>query len=172
MRKLYWFALLFISINLSAQNDPEQKLKELQIVLPEMSVPVANYVKFVQSGKLLFLSGHGPRNAKGELITGRVGENLDIQQGYDAAKACAIDLIATLKAATGGDLRKVKRIVRVFGLVNSTNSFTDQPKVLNGCSDLLVGVFGEKGRHVRTAVGANVLPNNIAVEVELIAEIE
>ncbi len=111
MRKLILLSLFFISLDVCAQNDPEQKLKELQIRLPEMSNPAGTYVKFVQSGKLLFLSGHGPKNEKGELITGRVGETLTLQQGYDAAKACAIELIATLKAATGGDLRKIKRIL-------------------------------------------------------------
>jgi enamine deaminase RidA (YjgF/YER057c/UK114 family) len=163
---------LFLTTQMQAQQDPEAQLKSLNLVLPAMSAPVANYVKYVQSGKLVFLSGHGPRNAQGELITGKLGETLTIEQGYEAARVCALDLLATLKTAAGGDLRKVKRIVKVFGLVNCTSTFTDQPKVINGCSDLLVKIFGENGKHARAAVGTNALPNNIAVEIELVAELE
>jgi enamine deaminase RidA (YjgF/YER057c/UK114 family) len=173
MKKPLFFFLLFLSgLDLLAQSDPESKLKELGISLPVMSKPVANYVKYVQTGKLIYLSGHGPKNSKGEDITGKVGDGATIEQGYEAARACAIQLISTLKDATGGDLKKVKRIVKVLGMVNCTPGFTDQPKVMNGCSDLLVAVFGEKGKHARSAVGMNALPNNIMVEIEMIVEVE
>ncbi len=166
------FLIVLSGFDLLAQSDPESKLKELGISLPVMSKPVANYVKYVQTGKLIYLSGHGPKNSKGEDITGKVGAGTSIDQGYDAARACAIQLISTLKDATGGDLKKVKRIVKVLGMVNCTPDFTDQQKVMNGCSDLLVAVFGEKGKHARSAVGMNALPNNIVVEIEMIVEIE
>jgi enamine deaminase RidA (YjgF/YER057c/UK114 family) len=169
---LFLFLILLSSFDLLAQSDPESKLKELGISLPVMSKPVANYVKYVQTGKLIYLSGHGPKNSKGEDIAGKVGEGTSIEQGYDAARACAIQLISTLKDATGGDLKKVKHIVKVLGMVNCTPGFTDQPKVINGCSDLLVAVFGERGKHARSAVGMNALPNNIVVEIEMIVEVE
>ena len=173
MKKLLFFFLIFLSgLDLLAQSDPESKLKELGISLPVMSKPVANYVKYVQTGKLIYLSGHGPKNSKGEDITGKVGDGATIEQGYEAARACAIQLISTLKDATGGDLKKVKRVVKILGMVNCTAGFTDQPKVMNGCSDLLVAVFGEKGKHARSAVGMNALPNNIMVEIEMIVEVE
>jgi enamine deaminase RidA (YjgF/YER057c/UK114 family) len=173
MKFLTGFFLLFFSAHiLCAQSDPESKLKELGITLPVMSKPVANYVKYVQTGKLIYLSGHGPKNNTGEDITGKVGYFLSIEEGYLAARACTIQLLSTLKEATGGDLKKVKRIVKVFGMVNCTPDFTDHPKVMNGCSDLLVAVFGEKGKHARSAVGMNALPNNIVVEIEMIVEVE
>jgi len=169
---LFFFSVLLSSVCVCAQSDPESKLKELGISLPEMSKPVANYVKYVQTGKLIYLSGHGPKNNKGEDITGKVGDGTSIEQGYDAAKACGIQLLATLKDATGGDLKKVRRIVKVLGMVNCVPGFTDQPKVINGFSDLMVAVFGEKGKHARSAVGMNALPNNIVVEIEMIVEVE
>jgi enamine deaminase RidA (YjgF/YER057c/UK114 family) len=168
---LFLFFIFLGSISFS-QSDPDAKLKELGISLPEMSKPVANYVKYVQAGKLIYLSGHGPKNNKGEDITGKLGDGISIEQGYEAARACSIQLLATLKEATGGDLKHVKRIVKILGMVNCTNTFTDQPKVMNGCSDLLVAVFGEKGKHARSAVGMNALPNNIVVEIEMIVEVE
>ncbi|HET9055594.1 MAG TPA: RidA family protein [Chitinophagaceae bacterium] len=155
----------------SAQNSPEEKLKELGINLPQPTKPIANYVKFVRTGNLLFLSGHGPGKPDGTDITGKVGKELTIEQGYEAAKITGINLLATLKDAVG-DLKKVKRIVKVLGLVNCTETFTAQPKVINGFSDLMVAVFGEKGKHARSAVGAYALPNNIAVEIEMIVEVE
>jgi enamine deaminase RidA (YjgF/YER057c/UK114 family) len=173
MKSILFFFLFFLSIaDILAQSDPESRLKEMGITLPEMSKPVANYVKYVQTGKLIYLSGHGPKNSKGEDISGKVGDGTTIDQGYEAARACAIQMLSTLKGATGGDLRKVKRIVKVFGMVNCTTGFTDQPKVMNGCSDLLVAVFGEKGKHARSAVGMHALPNNIVVEIEMIVEVE
>lgn len=169
----YILLLVFVltSVTVTAQQE-EQKLKELGLQLPPASKPIANYVKYVRTGNLLFLAGHGPTKADGTNITGKVGKDLTIEQGYEAAKITALSLIATLKDALGGDLSKVKRIVKVNGYVNCLPDFTDQPKVINGCSDLLVAVFGEKGKHARAAMGMVALPNNIAVEIELVVEVE
>lgn len=163
--------VLFTTEKLTAQ-DPELKLKELGVTLSAPTAPVANYVKYVRSGNLIFLSGHGPfDNAKGVYVTGKLGKDLTIDEGYAAAKLTGITLLATLKAAIG-DLSKVKRIVKVLGMVNSTENFTDQPKVINGFSDLMVAVFGEKGKHARSAVGMASLPMNTAVEIEMVVEVE
>ncbi|MFM7091961.1 MAG: RidA family protein [Bacteroidota bacterium] len=151
--------------------NPEEKLKALGINLQAPSSPVANYVNVVRVGNLLFLSGKGPQMADGTFITGKVGENLTLQQGYDAARWTGISQLAVLKAELG-DLKKVKRIVKVLGMVNAPATFTDHPKVINGYSDLMVAVFGEKGKHARSAVGMGSLPNDIAVEVEMIVEVE
>lgn len=151
--------------------DAEAKLKEKGIVLTIPSKPVANYVNAVRVGNLLYLSGKGPTHADGTHITGKVGKDLTIEQGYEAAKLVAINHLAVLKAELG-DLNKVKRIVKVLGMVNCTDDFKDQPKVINGYSDLMVDIFGEKGKHARSAVGMGSLPMNIAVEVEVIVEIE
>jgi enamine deaminase RidA (YjgF/YER057c/UK114 family) len=151
--------------------DYDKKLKELGIELYAPTKPMANYVKAVRTGNLLFLAGHGPTKADGSNITGKVGADLTIEQGYDAAKQTAISILSTLKGELG-DLNKVKRIVKVLGMVNCTDTFTDQPKVINGFSDLMVAVFGEKGKHARSAVGMNALPSNIAVEIEIIVEVE
>ncbi len=169
----YILLLVFVltSVTVTAQQE-EQKLKELGLQLPPASKPIANYVKYVRTGNLLFLAGHGPTKADGTNITGKVGKDLTIEQGYEAAKITALSLIATLKDALGGDLSKVKRIVKVNGYVNCLPDFTEQPKVINGCSDLLVAVFGEKGKHARAAMGMVALPNNIAVEIELVVEVE
>lgn len=150
---------------------PEEKLKAMNIVLPAPSSPVANYVKYVRTGNLIFLSGHGPSKADGSYITGKLGSNLSIEDGYAAAKQTGISLLSTLKSAVG-DLSKVKRIVKVLGMVNGTDSFIDQPKVINGFSDLMVAVFGDKGKHARSAVGMASLPMNMAVEIEMIVEVE
>lgn len=152
-------------------NDAEKKLKELGIELIEPTKPVANYVKAVRTGNLIFLAGHGPTRADGTNITGKVGRDLSLEQGYEAAKVAGISLLSTLKAEIG-DLNKVKRIVKVLGMVNCHSDFTDQPKVINGFSDLMVSVFGEKGKHARSAVGMNALPSNITVEIEMIVEVE
>ncbi len=155
-----------------AQNiDVEKKLKDLGIALPASPKPIANYVKAVRSGNLVFLSGHGPSNPDGTNITGKVGKDLTVEQGYDAAKSVGLNLLASLKAEIG-DLNKVKRIVKVLGMVNCTESFTEQPKVINGFSDLMVAIFGEKGKHARSAVGMYALPMNISVEIEMIVEVE
>ena len=149
----------------------EGKLKEMGIKLPQAVTPVATYVPAVKTGNLVFLSGHGPFKEDGTLITGKVGADLTTEQGYDAARRIAIGLLGSLKAEIG-DLDKVQRIVKLLGLVRCTPEFTDQPKVINGASDLFVEVFGDKGKHARSAVGTNALPLNIAVEIEMIVEVE
>jgi enamine deaminase RidA (YjgF/YER057c/UK114 family) len=151
--------------------DPESKLEELDIKLSSPSSPVANYVNVVRTGNLLFLSGKGPLKNDGNYIKGKVGVDLTIEQGYEAARITGINQLSVLKS-TLGDLRKVKRIVKVLGMVNSNSDFTDHPKVVNGYSDLMVEVFGERGKHARAAVGMGSLPSNIAVEIEMIVEVE
>lgn len=148
----------------------EAKLEELGIKLPSAAAPVANYVSAVRTGNLVFLSGHGPRTAEGGLITGKLGSDLNVEQGYEAARHVAIGLLGSLKGEIG-DLDKVSRIVKLLGMVNCEPMFKDQPKVINGASDLLVDVFGEKGKHARSAVGMAGLPFNMAVEVEMIVEV-
>ena len=151
--------------------DPEAKLAELNIVLREPSAPMANYVNAVRTGNLIFLSGKGPKKADGENITGKVGTDLTIEEGYEAARIVGINQLAVLKTELG-NLNKVKRIVKVLGMVNCPSDFTDQPKVVNGYSDLMVKVFGERGKHARAAVGMGSLPGDIAIEVEMIVEVE
>jgi enamine deaminase RidA (YjgF/YER057c/UK114 family) len=149
----------------------EKRLKELKIELPAASSPVANYVNAVRTGNLLYLAGKGPLQPNGANITGKVGQDLSLEQGYQAARLVGINQLAVLKAELGS-LDRVKRIVKVLGMVNCGPDFTDHPKVINGFSDLMVEVFGEKGKHARSAVGMPSLPSNIAVEIELIVEIE
>lgn len=156
---------------LRAQSDPEAKLKELGITLPAVGVPLANYVPTVRTGNLVFLAGHGPAQPWGKSATGKLGRDLTVKEGYEAARNVGINLLASLKAEIG-DLRKVKRIVRVFGMVNAIDTFTEQPEVINGCSDLLVAVFGPKGKHARAAVGMGSLPRNLSVEIEMVVEVE
>lgn len=152
--------------------DPEARLAELGIELYEPPPPVANYVKAVQTGNLVFLAGHGPTKLDGSgYLTGQVGTDLTIEEGYEAARLVGIALLSSLKAEIG-DLSRVKRIVRVFGMVNAPAGFTQQPEVINGASDLLVDVFGERGKHARAAVGMGSLPRNIAVEIEMVVELE
>jgi enamine deaminase RidA (YjgF/YER057c/UK114 family) len=153
----------------SAVGDPEAKLKELGITLPTPGAPIANYVNAVQTGNLLFLAGKGPTGPDGKDIVGRLGKDMTVEQGYQAARSVAINHLAVLKKELG-DLKRVTRIVKVLGMVNSDPAFTQQPAVVNGYSDLLVAVFGEKGKHARSAVGMATLPNGIAVEVEMIVE--
>lgn len=150
--------------------DPEAKLQELNITLPTPPQPVANYVNGVRTGNLIFLAGKGPRYADGTEITGKLGQDVTIEQGYEGARLTAINQLAVLKAMLG-DLKKVKRIVKVLGMVNSDPSFIDQPKVINGFSDLMVEVFGEKGKHARAAIGVASLPRGQAVEIELVVEV-
>lgn len=172
MKKLILLPLLFFVFICTAQSvDAEKKLKELSIELITPTKPMANYVKAVRTGNLIFLAGHGPSKADGTLITGKVGKELSTEQGAEAARQTGISLLSTLKAELG-DLNKVKRIVKVLGMVNCTENFTDQPKVINGFSDLMVQVFGEKGKHARSAVGMYALPSNMAVEIEMIVEVE
>ncbi|GAB3218475.1 RidA family protein [Algoriphagus aestuariicola] len=144
---------------------PEEKIKQLGLEIPEVSQPIANYVKWKQVGNLLYLSGSGPS------VLGKVGADLTKEQGYDAARETGLGIIAVIKAATG-DLSRVKQFVKVLGMVNSAPEFTAHPAVINGFSDLMVEVFGEKGKHARSAVGVAALPNNMAVEIEVIVELE
>jgi enamine deaminase RidA (YjgF/YER057c/UK114 family) len=144
----------------------ERRVKELNLELGSASAPVANYVNAVRSGNLLFLSGKGPRGAKG-----KVGRDFTVEQAYAHARSVGLDLVAVMRAELGS-LDKVKRVVKVLGMVNAAPDFEDQPKVINGCSDLFVQVFGERGRHARSAVGMGSLPNGIPVEIECIVEVE
>ena len=165
------FLLLFVFVaSIAGAQSPSENLQKLGIALPKPISPIANYVKYVQTGKLLFLSGHGPSKPDGTYIVGKLGTDLTVAQGAEAAKLTGINLLATLQAAVG-NLDQVKRIVKVLGFVNGNNDFADQPKVMNGFSDLMVAVFGEKGKHARSAIGTNSLPNNMAVEIEMVVEL-
>jgi enamine deaminase RidA (YjgF/YER057c/UK114 family) len=156
----------------AAAGQVDAKLLSLGIELPVPSEPVANYVPAVRTGNLVFLAGHGPAKPGGGYVTGKVGEDLSVDEGYAAARLTAIALLASLKQEIGS-LDRVGRIVRVFGMVNADPSFTQHPQVINGCSDLLVEVFGpERGKHARAAVGMASLPINIAVEIEMVVEID
>ncbi len=154
-----------LGVSIANAQTPEQRLKELGLELPASTKPVANYVKYKQVGNLLFLSGDGAH------IAGKVGKDLTIEEGYAAARESGLMIIATIKDAVG-ELSRVKQFVKVHGMVNSAPDFYDQPKVMNGFSDLMVEVFGEKGKHARAAVGQSVLPFNAVVEIEVIVEIE
>lgn len=172
MRLLFFIAIGICLNHSDAQaQDAEHKIKEKGIVLSVPSAPIANYVNAVRVGNLLFLAGKGPGLPDGTSIKGKVGKDLTLEQGYDAARRTAINHLSVLKAELGS-LNKVKRIVKVLGMVNCTEDFTSQPKVVNGYSDLMVEIFGEKGKHARSAVGMHALPDNIAVEVEVVVEIE
>lgn len=153
-----------------ADYNPEAKLEALNITLPSPPQPVANYVNGVRAGNLIFLAGKGPRYADGTEITGKLGQDVSIEKGYEGARLTAINQLSVLKEMLG-DLNKVKRIVKVLGMVNSDPSFVDQPKVINGFSDLMVEVFGDRGRHARAAVGMASLPRGQAVEIELVVEV-
>jgi enamine deaminase RidA (YjgF/YER057c/UK114 family) len=150
--------------------DFDSILNTLQIELKSPGTPIANYVHVAQSGNLLFLAGKGPTKSDGELIKGKVGIELSIEEGYEASRWVAINQLAVLKDHLG-DLNRVKRVVKVLGMVNCSDDFTNHPEVINGFSDLMVEVFGEKGKHARSAVGMNSLPRDIAVEIEVIVEI-
>lgn len=149
----------------------DARLAELGIEVPEAAAPVANYVGYVQSENLVFVSGQVPLVDGAFKFQGKVGAEFSVEQGQEAARICAINIIAQLKAACGGDLDRVRRIVKLGGFVNSTPEFTDQPKVINGASDLMVAVFGDAGKHTRAAVSAGALPLGVAVEIDAIAEI-
>ena len=153
-----------------ASYDPEARLEELGITLPDAPSPVANYVNGVRTGNLIFLAGKGPRRADGSEITGKLGAGVTIEEGYEGARLTAINQLAVLKAMLG-DLSRVVRVVKVLGMVNSDPSFVEQPAVINGFSDLIVDVFGERGRHARAAVGMASLPRGQAVEIEMIVEV-
>lgn len=150
--------------------DIDSRLKELGLTLPEAAAPVANYVPYAQSGRIVHISGQISLGPDG-LVTGRLGDGVSLEDGKAAARLCALNLIAQMKAACGGDLGQVKRIVKLGGFVNAHPDFYDIPKVINGASDLMVEVFGDAGRHARSAVGVAVLPLNAAVEVDAVVEI-
>ena len=146
---------------------PEQKLRELKIELQPVTPPIANYVNAVRTGNLLFLAGKGPAGG----AAGIVGKDITVEQAYQHARSTGLALIAVMKSELGS-LERVKRIVKVLGMVNAVPGFGDQPKVINGCSDLFVEVFGSRGKHARSAVGMGSLPNNIPVEIECLVEVE
>ena len=171
---LFYFAAILLHPAVSnAQNkvDAETRIKELGIQLIKPTSPIANYVKAVRVGNVVYLSGHGPDKPDGGLVTGKAGGDLTWEQARDAARLTGISLLSSLKAEIG-DLNKVKRIVKVLGMVNAVPAFDQHPKVINGCSDLMVEVFGENGKHARSSVGMSSLPNNIAVEIEMIVELK
>lgn len=149
----------------------EAKLAELGLVLPSAPGPIANYVRAVRVGSLLFVSGHGPTRDGKYLFTGKLGKDLTIDDGYKAAQLVCLNCLASVREALG-DLDRVKRVVKLLGMVNSAPDFGHQPEVINGASDLLVQLYGEAGRHARSAVGMGALPRNIAVEIEMILEVE
>jgi enamine deaminase RidA (YjgF/YER057c/UK114 family) len=148
----------------------EDKLSQMGLTLPEPGPPAGNYVGAVRAGNLLFISGHGPRS-QGQYITGKVGRDLSSEQAYEAAKVVMLNCLASVKRELG-DLDRVKRVVKLLGMVNCTEDFTEHPKVINGGSDLLVALYGEQGRHARSAVGMQQLPMNIPVEIEMIVEVQ
>jgi enamine deaminase RidA (YjgF/YER057c/UK114 family) len=166
-----WLLIVSITSNAQAKTDPEARIKELGIQLIKPTPPIANYVKAVRVGNLIFLAGHGPDKPEGGMVTGKVGGELTMEQGRDAARLTGISLLSTLKGEIG-DLNKVKRIVKVLGMVNAVPTFDKHPQVMNGFSDLMVEVFGENGKHARSSVGVSSLPNNIAVEIEMIVELK
>ena len=147
----------------------EQKLAELGLTLPQLPKPIGNYVPFKRAGDLIFLSGQGPRRPDGSPITGKVGRDVTVEEAYEHAKLVGLGLLAVAKLAAGG-LDKVE-VLKVLGMVNAVPEFKDQPKVINGCSDLFVAVLGERGRHARSAVGMGSLPMNITVEIEAVMRI-
>ena len=149
----------------------ESKIKELSIELPSAANPVGSYVATKISGKFLFISGQISMNEKGELIKGKIGKDLSKEDGYKAAKRCALNIVSQAKKACGGDLSKIKSCVKLTGFVNSTDDFIDQPQVINGASDLIASIFGDAGMHTRAAVSTNSLPLGVAVEVDAIFEL-
>ena len=170
MKNIAAFVLVLLSFNLFAQT-PEQKIKQLEIQLPQIPESLGSYQDMVKVGNLVFLSGRGPLKADGKYITGKVGQDLTTNDGYQAARLTAINQLAILKQAFGS-LDKIKRIIKVNGYVHTADSFTEQSKVMNGFSDLLIEVFGEQGKHARTSVGVFTLPQNMAIEVEMIVEVK
>ncbi|MES3017246.1 MAG: RidA family protein [Bacteroidota bacterium] len=180
--KKYSFLLLILAVLVSCKSQPsaqgqssgrvdvEAKLKELNVQLSPVAPSTASIVKTVRIGKMVYTSGHGPDKPGGGQIFGKVGGDLTLEQGQEAAKLTGIALLSSLKAEIG-DLSRIKRVVKVFGLVNCTPAFTQQPQVMNAFSDMMVKIWGENGRHARSAVGTNALPNNIAVEIEMIVEL-
>ena len=151
--------------------DFEDNIKNLKIVLPEAKPPVGNYVATKISGNMLFISGQISIDENGKLIKGKIGKDLDVDSGIEAAKRCALSIVAQVKKACEDDLSKVKSCIKLTGFVNSTDDFTEQPKVINGASDLIASIFGEAGMHTRAAVSTNSLPLGVSVEVDAIFEL-
>ena len=150
----------------------EQNIEKLKIKLPEAKAPVGNYVATKISGKILFISGQISIDENAQLIKGKIGKDLDTEAGYNAAKRCALSIVAQVKNACGGDLTKVKSCIKLTGFVNSTDDFIEQPKVVNGASDLIASIFGSDGMHARAAVSTNSLPLGVSVEVDAIFELK
>jgi enamine deaminase RidA (YjgF/YER057c/UK114 family) len=150
---------------------PEERLAALGLTLPAVPTPMANYVPYRLAGNLLYLSGQGPKRADGSFMIGRLGKDTSVEQGYEAARLTGLQLLAVAKAALG-ELSRVEAVVKLLGMVNAEPDFGDHPKVINGCSDLMVEVLGEAGRHARSAVGMGSLPNRIIVEIEAILQIK
>ncbi|HEY0750360.1 MAG TPA: RidA family protein [Chitinophagaceae bacterium] len=171
MRIIITAFIIFCSLLSDAQGHYEQRIKELGITLHEPSKPQASFVRVVKSGNLLFLAGHGPTKSDGSSITGKLGTDLNLDQGIEATKTAAINILSVLKYELN-DLDRIKRIIKLTGWVNCDQNFTKQHLVMNGCSDLLVSIFGDQGKHARSSIGTNSLPNNIAVEIEMVIEIE
>jgi len=151
---------------------PDENLEKLQIKLPEAKAPVGNYVATKISGKMLFVSGQISINSNGELIKGKIGKDLDTEAGYEAARRCALSIVAQVKNACDNDLSKVRSCIKLTGFVNSTENFIEQPKVINGASDLIASIFGDVGIHTRAAVSTNSLPLGVSVEVDAIFELK
>ena len=149
----------------------DNKIKELNLILPNAADPVGSYVAAKVSGKLLYISGQISMNENGQLIKGKLGKDLNTEAGYNAAKRCGLSIIAQVKKACENDLSKVKSCIKLTGFVNSTDDFTEQPKVINGASDLIASVFGNAGMHTRAAVSTNSLPLGVSVEVDAIFEL-
>ncbi len=149
----------------------EEKIKQLKIKLPDAKPPVGNYVATKISDKMLFISGQISIDENGQLIKGKIGRDLDVESGYNAARRCALSIVSQLKKACDDDLSKIKSCVKITGFVNSTDDFTDQPKVINGASDLIASIFGNAGMHARAAVSTNSLPLGVSVEVDAIFEL-
>ena len=149
-----------------------KKIDELKIILPKAKAPVGSYVATKIVGKLLYISGQISIDEKGELIKGKIGKELTTDQGYDAAKRCGLSIVSQVKNACNGDLSKVKSCIKLTGFVNSTDDFNEQPKVINGASDLISSIFGESGMHTRAAVSANSLPLGVSVEIDAIFELK
>jgi enamine deaminase RidA (YjgF/YER057c/UK114 family) len=171
--KLILFAFLLTgsaAVHAQGRTDVEKRLTELGVTLPKLNPSKGNLLRAVRVGNLVYLSGHGPDKPGGGQILGKVGDDLTVEQGKEAAKLCGIALLASLKEEIG-DLNKVKRVVKVLGLVNSTPTLTQQPQVINGFTDFMVEVFGQSGKHARSAIGVASLPSGIAVEIEMIVEI-
>ena len=166
-----WASLAAALPAADAPATPEARLAALGAKLPAVGKPIANYVSAVRSGNLVFLAGHIPRDDKGAVMTGKVGRDATVASANQAARQTALGLIATLKSEIG-ELSRVKRIVRVGGFVNAVDDFKEQPQVMNGCSDLLVAVFGERGKHARAALGVASLPLGAVVEIEMVVEVE